>query len=89
MAEVQAVESVEAAAESAKQAAVAAIALNVLVSGAMAQVWGMINGMQIYSNLPMFKVLFPKYSLAAMNEVLEIAEFEVIPVGELLWVVLD
>ena len=59
------------------------------MSGAMAQIWGMINGMQIYSNLPMFQVLFPKYSLAAMNEILDIAEFEVIPVGDLLWVVLD
>lgn len=37
----------------------------------------------------MFQVLFPKYSLAAMNEILDIAEFEVIPVGDLLWVVLD
>ena len=49
----------------------------------MAQIWGMINGMQIYSHLPLFKVLFPAFSGAAIAEILEIASFELIPLGDL------
>jgi hypothetical protein len=56
---------------------------NILTSGAMAQIWGMINGMQIYSHLPLFKVLFPAFSGAAIAEILEIASFELIPLGDL------
>lgn len=62
---------------------------NILTSGAMAQIWGMINGMQIYSHLPLFSVLFPAYSSAAITEILEIAGFELIPLGELTTMVLS
>jgi len=80
-------ESTKAAASSAKQGTVVVMATNILTSGAMAQIWGMINGMQIYCNLPLFKVLFPSYTSSAIGEVVEISSFEVIPLGDLLTLV--
>jgi len=65
------------------------MATNILTSGAMAQIWGMINGMQIYSNLPLFQVLFPSYTSSVIGEVTEIANFEVIPLGDLLTMVFE
>ena len=57
---------------------------NIATSGAMSQIWGAINGMQIYSHLPLFNVLFPAFSIATIEQILEIASFEIIPLGDLL-----
>ena len=48
----------------------------------MTQVWGMINGMQIYLDLPLFKVQFPELSFGIVEALLEIAGFEVLPMGD-------
>ena len=40
-------------------AVVASAVLNTIMSGALAQVWGMINGMQIMIHMPLFKVDIP------------------------------
>ena len=49
------------------------------MSGAMSQVWGMINGMQIFVNLPLFGVEFPPMSLSILNALIAIATFDVLP----------
>ena len=41
-------------ASSAKQATVMVIIFNILTSQTLNELWNMINGMQIYANLPMF-----------------------------------
>ena len=45
--------------------------------------------MQIYSNLPLFKVLFPSYTSSAIGEVVEISSFEVIPLGDILGLIFE
>ena len=50
-----------------------------LTSGSMSQIWGMINSMQIYSNLPVFQIEVPSYSTSALTSLLEISSFEIIP----------
>ena len=70
-------------AASAGDSLVAAIAFNMLTSGAMAKIWGMINSMQVMSHLPLIAIILPNYSSPIINEILEIASFEVIPLGEI------
>ena len=69
---------------------VGVIIFNILTSGAMSQIWGMINSMQLFGNLPIFEqVEFPTISKATTEGIIEISSFEVIPVGDLLAEVLD
>ena len=68
-----------AVADSGKQGTVAVMATNMLTSGAMSQLWGMINGMQIYSHMPLMNVEYPMHSKNTVNSILEIASFSVIP----------
>ena len=44
----------------------------------------MVNGMQIYANLPMFKTFFPAYSAVALEQIIDIAGFDLIPFDVLL-----
>ena len=55
------------------------MATNILTSGAMSQIWGMINGMQIYSHMPLMNVEYPMHSKTTVNSILELASFSVIP----------
>ena len=66
-------------ANSGKQGTVVVMATNILTSGAMSQIWGMINGMQIYSHMPLMNVEYPMHSKTTVNSILEIASFSVIP----------
>ena len=64
----------------------------------MSQIWGMINGMQIYSHLPVIniandiyterEVIWPTTSETSLESIQEIADFSVIPLDELLEIVL-
>ena len=66
------------------------IVFNILTSGAMSQIWGMINSMQLFGNLPIFEqVEFPTFSKATSDGIIEISSFEVIPLGDLLSEALD
>ena len=58
-----AAQTIAAAGASAQAATAATMGVNVLLSGAMSQIWGMINGMQLLVNLPLFQVEFPEMSL--------------------------
>jgi len=55
-----------------------------MLSGAMSQVWGMINGLQILVYLPLFNVIFPELSIMMVENLITIATFDVIPAPEIL-----
>jgi len=50
--------------------------MNVVMSGALAQVWGMINGMQIMVHLPALAVKFPANAFMVVEQILQIATFD-------------
>ena len=72
-------------AASAGDSLVAVILFNVVTSGSMAKIWGMINSMQVTSHLPIIQVELPSYSAPTIGEILEIASFEVMPIGDLMF----
>jgi hypothetical protein len=55
----------------------------------MHQVWSMINGMQIYSHLPLFKVQFPAFSSETITKIITVSSFQIIPFGNFLTVALQ
>ena len=68
---------------SAQVATAATLGVNVALSGAMSQVWGMINGMQLFVNLPLFNVNFPSLSHLIVEDLITIATFDVLPTDEI------
>lgn len=50
---------VDTAADATQTATVATLTGNILLSASMSQVWGMINGLQLVTQLPLFHVAFP------------------------------
>lgn len=49
------------------------ILFNILTSGAMSKIWGMINNMQLTSHLPIIQISMPTYTNATVVELLEIS----------------
>ena len=72
-------------ASNAGESLVAVMVTNLLTSGSMAKIWGMINSMQLSSYLPILKIALPSYSQPIINEILEISSFETIPIGTFFW----
>ena len=54
------------------------------MSGAMSQVWGMINGLQIIVNFPLFRATFPDLSGMMVESLITIATFDVLPSGDVI-----
>lgn len=52
-------QTVASAASTTQIATAATLGANILMSGAMSQIWSMINGLQIIVNLPLFMAQFP------------------------------
>ena len=77
--EAQKLEQAQAIADSGSTSIVSVIVFNMLTSGAMSQIWGMINSMQVYSHLPVFPIELATYSKSAVENILEISSFEIIP----------
>lgn len=81
--EVQQVDSAQGAAGgSSKTSIVTNFIVNLLLSGSMSQLWGMINGLQIVAYMPLFKVKVPGNASAFNNAFKEMAEFEVFDTSE-------
>ena len=81
--EVQQVDSAQGAAGgSSKTSMVTNFIVNLLLSGSMGQLWGMINGLQIVAYMPLFKVKVPGNASAFNNAFKEMAEFEVVDTSE-------
>ena len=58
-------------------AAAGTIAANVVMSGAMSQVWGMINGAQIFIHFPIFNIEFPSISQVFVDNMVTVATFDI------------
>ena len=71
--------AVENAVTATKTIAAATVGANIVLSGAMSQVWGMINGLQLFTNLPLFDITFPSLALNSLNGLIEIANFDILP----------
>ena len=78
------IEATTETASSVKQATVIVIIFNILTSQTLNELWNMVNGMQIYANLPMFNIFFPAYSTVALDQIIEIAGFDLIPLDLIL-----
>ena len=48
------------------------------MSGALSQVWGMINGLQIFVHLPLFEISMPANAGMFVSEMTQIATFDII-----------
>lgn len=84
------IEQAAAAGSAGNSAGTGAIIANLVSTGALSQIWSMINGMQIFVHLPLFQVGFDNYfySNEVLKKIIEIANFEVLPVGDLIELVL-
>ena len=83
------IKDVEKTARTAKGATAATLGANVVLSGAMSQVWGMINGLQLLVFLPLFDVNFPEVSLLMIDSLIAIATFDAVPSDEIFSFLLD
>ena len=79
----QMLDSVGSAGASGTAATSAALGANILMSGAMSQVWGMINGLQLFVHFPMFDIEFPMFAQAIVSQLITIASFDVLPTDDL------
>jgi len=64
-------------------ATVTTLGANIILSGAMAQVWGMINALQLFTQLPLFKVNFPELSTLMVTSLITIATFDILPADDI------
>jgi hypothetical protein len=51
--------------------------LQTVVSGCLAQIWGMINGMQFIMNLPAINVDFPSNAFSVISKIMSVATFDI------------
>jgi hypothetical protein len=51
--------------------------LQTVVSGCLAQIWGMINGMQFIMNLPAINVDFPSNAFSVISKIMAVATFDI------------
>jgi len=54
-------------------------ALNIILTGALNQLWSLINGLQVITHLPVFHCQFPANANSLLRYLVEIANFELIP----------
>lgn len=83
------VATVSTASDTTQAATAATLGANVLMSGAMSQIWGMINGLQIIVNLPLFFIEFPSLAIMMVNSLITIATFDVMPSDEVFELTID
>jgi len=46
------------------------------LTGALSQLWGLINGLSLFVHLPLVGILIPDHTLAVLNQLIEIAQFD-------------
>ena len=59
--------------------AVTNLAIATLQTGALSQLWGMINGLQIFVHIPLLKTIFPSNTELVIKELSEFATFDILP----------
>ena len=52
-----------------------------LLSGVLSQLWGLINGLQIFVHIPLVGVEIPDNALVVLNELISIVQFDVVENG--------
>lgn len=58
-------------------AVLASTIMKLAVSGALNQVWALINGMQIMVHMPLFKVKIPDNAMVLVKQIINIATFDI------------
>ena len=53
------------------------IVINTVISGSLAQVWGMINGLQLIVHLPSMNIDFPENAMGVTENILSVATFDI------------
>ena len=48
------------------------------MSGALSQVWGLINGLQLFVHLPLFKISMPANAGMLVDNMISIATFDIV-----------
>ena len=48
------------------------------MTGALTQLWGMINGLQLFVHLPLFDINMPASAMMLVEKLLHIAHFDII-----------
>ena len=72
-------QAASSAAESVTAAATVGSALSqILMTGALTQLWGMINGLQLFVHLPLFKIDMPASATMLIEKLLLIATFDIV-----------
>lgn len=51
--------------------------MKVVMAGALAQIWGMINGLQVLVHLPCMAAQIPQAQLSIVSEVIKVATFDI------------
>ena len=54
--------------------------INTLLSASLNSLWALMNGLQMIAHLPMFKVVFPANAQMILEPLVEVANFDLIPV---------
>ena len=75
-------ESIQASSEAAGQltavATVGSATSQIFMAGALSQVWGLINGLQLFVHIPLFKLSLPANAQVLINELITIATFDLV-----------
>lgn len=60
------------------------LAINILLSGSLAVLWGLVNSLQIIAHFKLLRVIMPTESVKIYYEVMyELATFDMIPTDEI------
>jgi len=51
--------------------------LKLVMNGALSQVWGMINGLQLFTHMPLFNVIIPPLAMKLVKTTINIATFDI------------
>jgi hypothetical protein len=47
------------------------------MNGALSQIWGLINGLQLLVHMPLFHVYIPKVAMELVEKLIDIATFDI------------
>ena len=54
-----------------------------MISGAMSQIWGMVNGLQLFVHIPLFNIIFPETAGVVVEKLTMVATFELLPTDDI------
>ena len=67
-----------------KTAIISNFIINILISGALSYLWGLINCLQIVSHFPLINVLMPANCQLLFSILIKMATFDVVPVDPIM-----